>query len=84
MNQGSALSPLLFILIMDVLQAEIGNEPRWLMLFADDVVICGHSIAEIELQLDRWREIFESHVLRVTEGKYAQKETKLSTFRKNK
>ena len=43
LNQGSALSPLLVILIMDVLHAEIGKEPPWVMLFADDMVICEYS-----------------------------------------
>ena len=69
LHQGSALSPLLFILIMDVLQTEIGKEPPWVMLFADDLVICEHSGEEVELQLERWRETFESHGLRVSRGK---------------
>ena len=69
LHQGSALSPLLFILIMDVLQAEIGKEPPWVMSFADDLIICEHSRAEIELQLERWRETFESHRLRVSREK---------------
>ena len=61
LHQGSAVTPLLFILIMDVLQAEIGKEPPLVMLFADDLVICEHSRAEVELQLERWRETFEFH-----------------------
>ena len=66
LHQGSALSPLHFILIMNVLQTEIRKEPPWVMLFADDLVICEHSRAEVELQLERWRETFESHGLRVS------------------
>ena len=54
---------------MDVLQAEIGKEPPRVMLFADDLVICEHSRAEVEIQLERWRETFESHGLRVSRGK---------------
>ena len=61
LHQGSALSPLLFILIMDVLQTDIGKEPPRVMWFADDLVICEHTRAEVELQLERWRETFESH-----------------------
>ena len=39
------------------------------VLFADDLVICEHSREEVELQLERWRETFESHGLRVSRGK---------------
>ena len=53
LHQGSALSPHLFILIIDVLRTEIGKEPPWVMLFADGLVICENSTAEVELQPDR-------------------------------
>ena len=53
LHQGSTLGPLLFILIMNVLQSEIGKEPPWVMWFADDPVICEHSRAEVEFQLER-------------------------------
>ena len=38
--KGSALSPLLFI-IMDVLTENIEKDPPWAMVFADDLVMCG-------------------------------------------
>ena len=70
LHQRSALNPLIFILIMDVLQAEIGKELPWVMLFADDLhVICEPSRAEVKMQLERSRETFESHGLRVSRGK---------------
>ena len=50
LHDGSALIPLLFILITDVLQAEIGKEPPWVMLFADDRVIC--CVAALEMERD--------------------------------
>ena len=57
LHQGSALSSLLFILIMDVLQAEIGKESPWVMLFADDLVIGEHSrscVAARKMERDIW------------------------------
>ena len=33
------------------------------------VPICEHSRAEVEIQLERWRETFEAHGLRVSRGK---------------
>ena len=43
LHQDSTLSPLLFIIIMDVLASSIQRDPPWAMLFADDLVICKES-----------------------------------------
>ena len=38
LHQGSALSPLLFIIIMDVLMENIEKDPPWAIMFADGAV----------------------------------------------
>ena len=70
-HQGSAISPLLFIIIMDVLASEIDTEPPWAMLFADDLVLCETSKAAVEKELEIWRDQFERHGLRVSRTKTA-------------
>jgi hypothetical protein len=40
LHQGSALSPFLFILILDVISVNIVEDTSWAMLFADDLVLC--------------------------------------------
>ena len=48
LHQGSALSPLLFIIIMDVLAEEARTKPTWAMLFADDLVLVSKTAEEVE------------------------------------
>ena len=55
-GQGPALSPLLFIIIMDVLASELGSKPPESMLFADYLVLCETSREKVEQELERWRD----------------------------
>ena len=48
LHQGSVLSPFLFAVIMDRLTDEVRREPPWMMLFADDIVICKETREEME------------------------------------
>ena len=52
LHQGSALSPFLFAVIMDRIANEIRREPPWMILFADDIVICKETREEVEQRLE--------------------------------
>ena len=69
LHQGSALSPLLFIIIMDVLASEPGSKPPESMLFADELVLCETSREKDEQELEMWRDQFEIHGLRISRTK---------------
>ena len=71
MHQGSAISPRLFIITMDVFASEIDTEPPWAMLFADNLVLCETSKTTVERELEIWRDKFERHGLRVSWTKTA-------------
>ena len=48
LHQGSVLSLFLFAVIMDRLTDKVRREPPWMMLFADDIVICKENKKEVE------------------------------------
>ena len=69
LHQGSALSPFLFILIMDTITEDIEEKPPWAMLFADDLVLCGKESQEVEVRLAQWREHLEGAGLKLSRAK---------------
>ena len=69
LHQASALSPFLFAVIMDRLTDEIGKEPSWTMLFADDIVICEETREEVELRLESWKYALQRRGMKVSRSK---------------
>src|SRR6266498_2244193 len=69
LHQGSALSPYLFILVMDKVTKNIQGDISWCMLFADDVVLVDESRIGVNKKLELWRNILESKGFRLSTSK---------------
>ena len=46
-HQGSVLSPLLFIMVMEALSREFHTDRPWELLYADDLVVIADSVEEL-------------------------------------
>ncbi|KAK3544563.1 hypothetical protein QTP86_016937, partial [Hemibagrus guttatus] len=69
LHQGSALSPVLFAIVMDQLSEEVRQESPWTMMFADDIVICSESREQVEENQERWRFALERRGMKVSRSK---------------
>ena len=69
LHQCSALSPLLFVIIIDVITEEIDEGTPWVMLFADDLVLCDPDRQMMDVRLERWRECMKKNGLKVSSAK---------------
>jgi hypothetical protein len=64
-HQGSVLSPLLFISVLEALSREFREGLPWELLYADDLVLIADSESELMKKLSRWRTGMEAKGLRV-------------------
>ena len=63
-HQGSALSPLLFIMVMDVLTGDVRDGSLMELLYPDDLVLCVESLNDIMDKYERWKNAVEGKGLR--------------------
>jgi len=65
-HQGSALSPLFFAIVVDVITESVRNG---LMLCADDLVLTSETMEGLREKFWKWKEAFDSKGLKVNLGK---------------
>nr|CDJ94281.1 endonuclease-reverse transcriptase HmRTE-e01 [Haemonchus contortus] len=54
-RQGSALSPFLFLLTMDVITEELMDGPLKTILYADDIALLAESKEKLQDKLQKWQ-----------------------------
>ena len=68
-HQGSVLSPLLFIIVMDAVCQAASEGLLMEILYADDLVLMAESVDELKVKFERWRKALEMKGLKVNMGK---------------
>ena len=69
LHQGSALSPYLFLLLMDVLTEDARKDIPGSMMFADDIVLCGDDETDMTEYLETWGRALEDRGMRISRPK---------------
>ena len=64
-HQGSASSPLLFILVMEETTRECRKGASWEMLYADDLVLTAESKDKVKSMFMKWRGAMELRGLKI-------------------
>ena len=60
MHQGSALSPLLFLIVMEAISREFRVALPWELLHADDLAVIAGTEEELIKRLNDWKDNVES------------------------
>jgi len=68
-HQGSALSPLLFIIVMEEVSKRTRQGVPWEILFADDLAIMSDKKETLAVRLEQWKNALEAAGLKVNINK---------------
>ena len=69
MHQCSALSPLLFVIVMEAISREFRVALSWELLYTDDLAVIAETEEELIKRLNEWKDNVESKGMRVNMSK---------------
>jgi len=69
MHQGSALSPLSFVIVMEAISREFRVALPWELLYTDDLAVIAETEEELIKRLNAWKDNMESKRMRVNMNK---------------
>ena len=69
MHQGSALSPLLFVIVMEAISREFRVALPWELLCADELAVIAETEEEVIKRLNEWKDSVERKGMRVNMNK---------------
>jgi len=69
MHQGSALSPLLFVIVIEALHREFRVALPWELLYTDDLVVIAETEEDLIKRLNEWKDIMENRGMGVNINK---------------
>ena len=69
MKVSSALSPYLFLLLMDVLTEDVRNDVPGSMMFVDGIALCGDDETGMTEYIETWRKALEDRGMRISRPK---------------
>ena len=69
MSEIYALSPLLFVMVMEALPTEFRVALPWELLYADDLVVIAETEEDLIKRLNEWKDFMENRGMRVNKNK---------------
>ena len=70
MHQGSGLSSLLFVIVMEAISREFKVALPWELLYADDLPVIAETEEELIKRLNEWKDNVESKGMRVNNNNH--------------
>ena len=76
LHQGSALSPFLFIMLVDTLSQDVRTELPWELLYSNDLAMIYIASTDTQNRLESWQKVLTDTGLKINAGKTGHMSTR--------
>ena len=69
LHQGSALSPFLFIMLVDTISQDMGTGLLWELQYVDDLALIDNTSTDTQNRLESWQKVLTGKGLKINVAK---------------